>query len=100
MASKRPQTQAHVAALRYYEERKRVDKQHPSLTLHCYATPRGVALHACVDQWGSDGRLHRTEIAQAVWKPAKVTERLVVEWGERALRRWLETNLEDPGTAT
>jgi len=83
------------AALEAYAERKRIQAQFPSLYLHCYATARGVRLHAYVDSMDPKGKLHRLEIAKAEWRPSQVTERSVVEWGERALRRWLEANLTE-----
>jgi len=46
-----------------------------------------------VDYLDAKGRLQRTEIQNTSFRPPAVSERLVVEWGQRALLRWLEGNL-------
>lgn len=77
-------------------EARAFTEQYPALRLHVYCTMGGVALTASVDHLDPKGRLHVTQVARARWKPAEVSERLVVEWGERALRRWLEDNPATP----
>jgi len=66
---------------------------HPALYLHLYCNFSGVHLVAHVDHLDSAGRIQRTEIAKATWRPTEVSERLVVEWAQRALTAWLERSL-------
>lgn len=71
----------------------------PHLVLHVFAHMGGVHCRAYVDRFTARRGLVRTTIAEASWRPPEVTERLVVEWGERALAAWLETPTlagEDP----
>jgi hypothetical protein len=72
------------------EEGKRVTATHPSLYMHVWCNFSGVNVIAYVDHLNAKGQLLRTEVAKATWRPPEVSERLVVEWGERALRAWLE----------
>jgi hypothetical protein len=86
-------------AARAYEARKQFTATHPSLHLVVYCTFEGVHLRARVDHLDEKGRLQTREIAKATWQPKEVSEGLVVQWGERALRAWLEANLptsQDP----
>jgi hypothetical protein len=95
MASSRREGYSAAAAARArlaYEADQKASWQYPSLYLHIHATARGVRISASVSSLDPRGRMRRTEIASGVWRPKQVTERLVVEWGERALRRWLEAN--------
>ena len=69
---------------------------HPSLYLHVWCNFSGVQVEAHVDWLDGQGRLQRTEIARASWRPSQVSERLVVEWGSRALSAWLARDLEPP----
>lgn len=71
------------------EEGKAFTATHPSLYMHVWCNFSGVNVVAYVDWLNDKGRLIRTEIAKATWKPPEVTERLIVEWGERALAHWL-----------
>ena len=83
-------------------EGKALTASYPSLYMHVWANFSGVNVVAYVDHLNPKGRLIRTEIAKATWKPREVTEALVVEWGARALRAWLERQdlaAEAPGTA-
>jgi hypothetical protein len=75
-------------------EGKHFTATHPALYLHVWCNFEGVHTEAHVDHLDSSGRLRRVEVARAVWKPPTVSERLVVEWGERALRAWLEATLD------
>jgi hypothetical protein len=73
-------------------EARAFTEQHPSLQLLVFCTLGGVRVTARVSSFGRDGKLRSTEIASARFRPKAVSERLVVEWGERALRHWLEEN--------
>lgn len=53
-------------------------------------------MNANVDYLDAKGRLRRTVVAKTSFRPPKVSEALVVEWGMRCLRRWLEENLVTP----
>lgn len=70
-------------------EGKAFTATHPSLYMHVWCNFSGVNVVAYVDWLNDKGRLIRTEVAKATWRPPEVTERLIVEWGERALARWL-----------
>lgn len=86
-------------AVEVYRERRALEQQFPALSLHVYANFHGVHCHAAITSMTPDGRLRRVVIAQASWRPPEVNERLVVEWGRRALAAWLEATLpvpEDP----
>ena len=71
------------------EEGKAFTATHPSLYMHVWCNFSGVNVVAYVDWLNGKGRLIRTEVAKATWRPPEVTERLIVEWGERALAHWL-----------
>jgi len=71
-------------------EGKAFTATHPSLYLHVWCNFSGVNVVAYVDHLSAHGRLIRVEVAKATWRPPEVSESLVVEWGERALRAWLE----------
>src|SRR5690348_17601782 len=60
----------------------------PILLLHLWCNFSGVHVLAHVDWLDEKDRLVRKEIARATWQPPEVSERLVVEWAERALRAW------------
>ena len=62
---------------------------HPQLHMRIWALPDGMHLLAVVEWMGEDGRLVHHQISRAVWRPAEVTERAVVDWGARALSAWL-----------
>lgn len=76
------------------EEGRRFTATHPALYMHIWANFEGVHVVAVVDWLNQEGRLERLEIQRATWKPAAVSERLVVEWGARALSAWLAKNPE------
>lgn len=67
---------------------------YPQLFMHIYAGLDGMRVSARVEYVGDDGRLVCHQIAQATWRPKEVSERLVVEWGHRALAAWLTAQLE------
>lgn len=77
----------------------RVRWMYPQLTLRVWAECDGVHLMAYVQTQNAARKLVHEEIARACWQPAGVTERDVVDWGRRALQRWLvehEVDPEDP----
>lgn len=58
-----------------------------------FATAQGVRLTAVLWPAGVIGMRKPQTLAEAVWQPSEVTELLVVEWAERALRKWLEEQM-------
>jgi hypothetical protein len=89
-----PERQAQAVA----EWRRRQEEalHYPAVSLHLYANATGVHCHASVSSWTQGGQLRKTVIAAVSWKPPEVSERLVVEWGARALTSWLEGSLTPP----
>jgi hypothetical protein len=82
-----------------YEEKRQFTATHPALYLHVWCGFEAVNCNAHVDWLDARGRLVQIQIARASWRPSEVNERLVVEWGRRALAAWLEATLpvpEDP----
>lgn len=79
----------------YKEARAHLLPRYPELTLHLFATRHGMRILAQLYHAGPLGLRYVETIADAVWQPSAVTEVRVVEWGERALRRWLEQRLAD-----
>lgn len=80
-------------------ENLRVRWMYPQLTLRVWCEVDGVHLLAFIDQTARSGKLLHVEIARAVWQPSMPTERDVVDWGRRALTRWLvdnEVGVQDP----
>lgn len=69
----------------------------PMLSLRIWCQLSGVAVVAHVDRLDERGQLVRTVIANTEFRPPKVSERLIVEWGERCLRAWLEDQLDPKG---
>ncbi len=65
----------------------------PELSLRVWCELDGVHLLAYVRRLDDLGKLHVTDIAQAIWKPGQATEVSVVDWGRRALSHWLEEQL-------
>lgn len=79
----------------YRDARSKLLPRYPELTLHLFATRHGMRILAQLYHAGPMGTRLVETIADAVWQPSAVTERKVVEWGERALRAWLESRLAD-----
>ena len=77
-------------------EGKRFTATHPALYLHVYCNFSGVVVTAHVDWLDNRGKLQRIEIANVTFRPHEVSERLVVEWGQRCLTSWLEKTLPGP----
>jgi hypothetical protein len=69
--------------------------RYPQLHLRVWAQLDGMHVLAYVEYMGEDARLVVHDVARAVWHPKEVTEELVVEWGQRALSRWLGDRLTD-----
>jgi hypothetical protein len=76
-----------------YEKDKRITWAFPQLSLRVYADSEGVHVFAIIQSADGKGILRTTELARAVFVPRDVTERLVVEWGARALEAWLSTQV-------
>lgn len=69
---------------------------HPHLCLHVYCNFSGVQVIGTVDWLNEHQKLQRIEVARATFRPPEVSERLVVEWGARALAAWLGDRLVPP----
>jgi hypothetical protein len=82
-----------TSALSRYERDKRVKWMFPQFSMRLYADSEGFHCYAIVETLNAKGQPTRTEIANAVWAPVDVTERLVVSWGARALEAWLSTQV-------
>lgn len=97
-----PQTPAIMEARRarqaYQAEAAKVLRQYPELHLRVFATPVGMKLVASLYYPETEPYNRRVEVlTEAVWQPREVTEESVVDWGQRALARWLAGRLQ--GTA-
>lgn len=66
----------------------------PQLSLRVWATFDLVNLLAYVEWMADDGRLVHHTISTATWRSPEVTEQSVVEWGQRALAKWLGDQLQ------
>lgn len=66
----------------------------PQLTLRVWAVHDLIKTAAYVEWVGDDGKLVVHSVADATWRPTVVTEALVVEWGYRALGKWLSDQQE------
>lgn len=80
---------------RYQAETARVMRSFPELQLRVYAIQLGVKLEAIM-WYPADADWHREVrcVAEALWQPAEVTPEKLVEWGQRALARWLADEAE------
>lgn len=76
-----------------YERDKRIKWMFPQFSMRLYADSEGFHCYAIVETLNEKGVPRRQEIANVVWAPVGVTERLVVEWGARALEAWLATQM-------
>lgn len=72
------------------EEARATHWQVPQLSLRIWCAYDVVTALAYVEWVGDDGRLVHRSIAHANWRtPKRPSERDVVEWGYRALGKWL-----------
>ena len=98
MASEKAEAAALAAGWRPHvynlRENLRVRWMYPQLTLRVWCEVDGVHLMAYIEQTSRAGKLIHEEIASAVWQPSMPTERDVVDWGRRALTRWLVDHAE------
>jgi hypothetical protein len=72
----------------------RVRWMYPQLHLRVWAECDGVHLLAYTQVANEHRKLVHEDIARAVWQPSSVTEWDVVDWGRRALTRWLSEHSE------
>lgn len=86
--------EAKDAVARLFQERERVACMYPELRLRVVAEPHGVRLVAVIYQAGPSIGRPLIVLQDALWQPSEVTEVAVVDWGRRALARWLEEQLE------
>jgi len=76
-----------------YRDREAVACLYPELRLRVVAEPEGVHLVAVLYLPGPTLGRPLAVLQDAVWQPSEVTEVTVVDWGRRALARWLEDQL-------
>jgi hypothetical protein len=86
---------ATAARARYMAELQRVERSFPELKLRVSATPVGMRLVASVYLPADRFQRKVDVISEAVWTPAKVSLRDVVDWAQRALAKWLEDHPEE-----
>jgi uncharacterized protein YecA (UPF0149 family) len=63
------------------------------LSMHVVAQLDGWHLYARVWRATEEGKLQFIEVANAAWRGRPAGAQEVVEWGQRALARWLADNL-------
>lgn len=78
------------------EAEQRYACRYPELSLRVWATPEGMRVQALVYLPGERYQRVLVIVQDAVWQPSEVTEVSVVDWGRRALARWLEDQLQEP----
>jgi hypothetical protein len=85
----------HRKIMEHYEKEAVVCDRYPELSLRVWATSEGMKVSALL--YGPGPRYARPliQIADAIWRPAEVTEEAVVDWGRRALGKWLEDRLQE-----
>lgn len=89
-----PSPDAARSALReYWAHESKIECQYPELTMRVWATPKGMRLMAMVYLPGEKYSRPLIVLQDAVWQPSEVTEVAVVDWGRRALVKWLEEQL-------
>lgn len=82
----------------YKSDRDRLLRRYPELTLHIFATARGVRIMAMLYHGaGRDSARSVETIADATWQPPEVTEEKLAEWAVRALNAWLAKQLSGIG---
>ncbi len=79
---------------RFSRENLAVKWQFPQLSLRIWAELDGMHLYAIIETLDEKGRLKHDVIAEAAWQPSDVTEARVVDWGRRALAKYLEGGLK------
>jgi len=77
--------------------RDRTTSRYPELILRVWACNDGVHLKALLLTPKGGEHPQPQTLMEAVWQPSEVTEVSVVDWGYRALRKWLEDQML-PGT--
>ena len=66
----------------------------PQLALHVYAIERFVTVYAITEWTDDEGKQRFHEIARHTWRSSvRPTESMVVEWGYKALGKWLAEHL-------
>jgi len=82
----------------YKSDRDRLLRRYPELSLHMFATKRGVRVMAMLYRGAGPAEARKCEtIADATWQPQEVTEQKLVEWSIRALQAWLTRRMEGLG---
>lgn len=78
---------------------RRTTLLYPDLSVRVYCNAMGINLVAHIDRSDGEGRLHRTEVAKAVWRGKPPSEEDVVLWATAALSTWLEARILAMGEA-
>jgi hypothetical protein len=82
----------------YKADRDRLLRRYPELTLHMFATAKGVRILALLYHGAGATSARSVEtIADATWQPKEVTPEKLAEWSCRALQAWLTRRLEGIG---
>ena len=84
---------ARSALRELWQEEDRIMCAYPELAVRIYAAADGMHIRAVVYLPGPKFSRKWIEVARAVWQPREVTEVSVVDWGRRALSKWLEDQL-------
>ena len=69
--------------------------RYPELQMRVWAAPEGMRVAAVLWLPGPKFGRRALTLSEATWTPSEVTERAVVDWGRRALAKWLEEQIED-----
>ena len=89
-----PAAAARSAIDEAWQEADRVACMYPELRMRVWAAPEGVHLRALLYLPGPKLTRELVVLQHAVWQPSEVTEISVVDWGRRALAKWLTEQLE------
>ena len=82
----------------YKSDRDRLLRRYPELSLHIFATAKGVRIMAMLYHGAPKTTPRHCEtIADATWQPSEVTPDKLGEWAVRALNAWLARRLEGIG---
>jgi len=90
-----PADAARSALRKSREEQARKAAGIPSLHLLIWAAPQSMRLSLVLYHSLPGQRRSCTVLRQAEWRPQRVSEKDLVEWGRRALADWLENPSEE-----
>ena len=84
-----------AARARYMAALQKVECTFPELHMRISATPVGMRLVVSLYKPGTRFQRRVEVISEAVWTPRTVSERDVIDWGRRALAKWLADHPEE-----